>query len=288
MNARRKNRKWEHGDPRAPAQKWCVEREQVGLEKRVMWKRRKIGCSRGIWRRSGSRLLWQQGGGTNQAEHVAVTRRQDRSTEREIRDPYAPEHCAACGGNLFECGCRDVDFESKSEKRRREKERREKNEGLNPEEVVEDNAMDLEWEKGSESANSSGGGEWARWSGAWWVKTKMRMNSANRRKVHRAISQSLGKSSERSRVCEEKISDTDDDGARRRQKLEEEIDLKRSWRARNEQASAEEETTNFRKASKAEGACVDTPGYSCGFQILNKDVQSWPGTCCPGTRAVCH
>ena len=48
----------------------------------------------------------------------------------------------------------------------------------------------------------------------------MRMNSANRRKVHRAISQSLGKSSERSRVYEEKISDTDDDGARRRQKLE--------------------------------------------------------------------
>ena len=83
---------------------------------------------------------------------MAVTRRQDKSTEREIRDPYGPEHCAACGGNPFECGCRDVDFESKSEKRRREKERREKNEGLSPEVVVEDNAMDLEWEKGSESS----------------------------------------------------------------------------------------------------------------------------------------
>ena len=41
---------------------------------------------------------------------------------------YGPEHCAACGG----------------------KERREKNEGSNPEEVVEDFAMDWEWEKGNE------------------------------------------------------------------------------------------------------------------------------------------
>ena len=43
-----------------------------------------------------------------------------------------------------------------------------------------------------ESGSSSGGGEWAWWSGALWVKTKMRINSANRRKVHHAISQSLG------------------------------------------------------------------------------------------------
>ena len=48
----------------------------------------------------------------------------------------------------------------------------------------------------------------------------MRMNSANRRKVHRAISQSLGKSSERNRVYEEKTPDTNGGGARRRQKLE--------------------------------------------------------------------
>ena len=44
-----------------------------------------------------------------------------------------------------------------------------------------------------ESGSSSGGGEWAWWSGAWWVKTKMKMNSANRRRVHRAISQSFRK-----------------------------------------------------------------------------------------------
>ena len=116
------------------------------------------------------------------------------------------------------------------------------------EEVVEDNVMDCEWKKGNElqvdelvrhlreemaemllrverlernmhlgceeSGSSSGGGEWAWWSGAWWVKTKTNMNSASRRKVHRAISQSLGKSSEKNRLCEEKTSGTDDDLAR--------------------------------------------------------------------------
>ena len=53
-------------------------------------------------------------------------------------------YTAACGGNTFECGCRDVDFGSKSEKRRRGTESREKNEVLNPGDVVEDNAMDWE------------------------------------------------------------------------------------------------------------------------------------------------
>ena len=200
--------------------------------------------------------------------------------------------------------------------------RRERNERLNLEEVVEDDAMDWEWEKGNEpsldeqmrnlheemaemslrverlernmplgceeSGSSSGGGEWAWWSGAWWVKTKMRMNSASRRKVHWAISQSLGKSCERNRVCEEKTSDTDDDEARRRRKLEKEADLKKPWRTRTEQAKYEKGVANFRNASKAEGACVNTPGCSSGSQILNKDTRSCPGTCCPGTRGVFH
>ena len=99
--------------------------------------------------------------------------------------------------------------------------RQERNEVVNPQEVVEDDAMDWEWEKGNEpsvdeqmrnlrekmagmsvpveklernmhlgceeSGSSSGGGEWAWWSGAWWVKTNMKMNSASKRKVHRAI-----------------------------------------------------------------------------------------------------
>ena len=136
----------------------------------------------------------------------------------------------------------------------------EKNVGVNPEEVVRDDVMDCERKRGDElpvdelvrnlreemaemslrverlernmplgceeSGSSSGGGEWAWWSGAWWVKTKTRMNSASRRKVHRAISQSLGKSSEKIRLCDEKTSDTDDDEVRRRRKLEKEADFK--------------------------------------------------------------
>ena len=104
-----------------------------------------------------------------------------------------------------------------------------------------------------ELGSSSGGGEWAWWSGAWWVKTKMRMNSANRRKVHWAISQWLGKTSERNRVYEEKTSDTEDDGARRRQKLEREIDQKMSWRARNEQESVEKRDDKFQKRKQGGG-----------------------------------
>ena len=102
--------------------------------------------------------------------------------------------------------------------------RRERNEGVNPEEVVEDGEISERRWLGchcglsdlkeicllgcEESESSSGGGEWAWWSGSWWVKTNMRMNSASRMKVHRAISQFLGKSSERNRLCEEKTSDT--------------------------------------------------------------------------------
>ena len=79
--------------------------------------------------------------------------------------------------------------------------------------------------------------------------------------MHRSISQSLGKSSEK-KVCEEKMSDTDDDEARRRGKLGKEADLKRSWPVRNEQANFEKGVAKFRNASKAEGACVNTPGCS--------------------------
>ena len=61
----------------------------------------------------------------------------------------------------------------------------------------------------------------------WWVRTRMRMNSANRRKVHRAISQSLGKTSERNWVYEERTSDTED-GVRRRRKTGREVDRRRS------------------------------------------------------------
>ena len=79
------------------------------------------------------------------------------------------------------------------------------------------------------------------------------------------------------------MSDTDDDEARRR-KLEKEADLKKSRRARNEQANFEKGVANFGNASKAEGECVNTPGCSSGSQVLKKVARSWPATRCPGTR----
>ena len=66
-----------------------------------------------------------------------------------------------------------------------------------------------------------------------------------------------------------------------------EADFKKSWRVRNAQKN-EKGVANFRNASKAEGACANTPGCSSGSPILNKDTRSWPGTCCPGTRGVFH
>ena len=56
-----------------------------------------------------------------------------------------------------------------------------------------------------------------------------------------------------------------------------EADFKKSWRVRYEQANFQKGVANFRNVSKAEGACVNTPGYSSGSPILNKDTQSWPG-----------
>ena len=120
-----------------------------------------------------------------------------------------------------------------------------------------------------ESGSSSGGGEWVWWSGAWWVKTKTKMNSASRRKVHRAISQSLGRSSEKIKLCEEKTSGTDDDDAKGWRKLggpeQMMFDSKKSRRARNEQADSANGMAHFRNVSTAEGACVDTPCSSSHF-----------------------
>ena len=74
--------------------------------------------------------------------------------------------------------------------------------------------------------------------------------------MHWAISQWLGKTSERNRDYEEKTSDTEDDGARRRHKLEREreIDQKMSWRARNEQVSVEKRDDKFQKSKQGGGS----------------------------------
>ena len=78
-----------------------------------------------------------------------------------------------------------------------------------------------------------------------------------------------------------------DDEARSWRKLGKEVDSKKR-RARNEDANSTHGAANFRNASMAEGACVNTPGSSSGTQILNKVARSWPGTGCPGTRGVFH
>ena len=52
------------------------------------------------------------------------------SAERERRGDwshlYGPEFCSACERNPFECGCLNVSFESKGEKKRRERRERER------------------------------------------------------------------------------------------------------------------------------------------------------------------
>ena len=54
----------------------------------------------------------------------------DEWTEREMRGDwghlYGPEYCSVCGQNPFECGCLNVSFESRREKRWREERERER------------------------------------------------------------------------------------------------------------------------------------------------------------------
>ena len=57
----------------------------------------------------------------------------DGWTERETRGDwshlYGPEYCYVCGQNPFECGCLNVNFESRREKRWREDRERERGTG---------------------------------------------------------------------------------------------------------------------------------------------------------------
>ena len=65
----------------------------------------------------------------------------DGNVERERRGDwshlYGPEYCPACGQNPLECGCLNVSFESKWEKKRRERRERER-------EMVRTAKLDLE------------------------------------------------------------------------------------------------------------------------------------------------
>ena len=52
------------------------------------------------------------------------------------------------------------------------------------------------WE-GSGYSSVSSGNDWAWWNGAWWIKTKSRMNSTSKRKVSRAVKQAMNKDDEK-------------------------------------------------------------------------------------------
>ena len=77
------------------------------------------------------------------------------------------------------------------------------------------------WESGGGSSGS-GGNEWAWWNGAWWIRTKSRMNSASRRKVSRAVKQAMRQDDEklkadlnRMMTYLKEMSDTDHEATRR-------------------------------------------------------------------------
>ena len=48
-----------------------------------------------------------------------MIRLKEALTERrgEIGDLYGPDSCVVCRGNPFECGCLDVNFDSKGERK---------------------------------------------------------------------------------------------------------------------------------------------------------------------------
>ena len=132
--------------------------------------------------------------------------RTDENAQREGKGDwshlYGPEYCSEYGQNPFECGCLNVDFESKEEKRRRERRERvrymlqEDRLRILQEEMPEillwveklERTMPLE---SSGSSGSSGGSEWAWWNNAWWIKAGSRVNLAGKRRVSRAVRQAM-------------------------------------------------------------------------------------------------
>ena len=105
-----------------------------------------------------------------------------------------------------------MSFESKWEKKRRERRERERevgsggsSEGYSWEDMAEMSLRVGRLERammcdGSGSSSCLGGSEWACWSGAWWNRTRSNMNSANKRKVSRAVKQAMDKEGDRLRA----------------------------------------------------------------------------------------
>ena len=128
----------------------------------------------------------------------------DGWTEREMKGDwghlYGQEYCSVFGQNPSECGCLNVSFESRREKRWRGDRERERGTGkmigtdqadtlkVMREEMAE---LSLHVEKLERAASGFGGNEWVWWNGTWWIRTKSRMNSACKRKVAKAVKQAL-------------------------------------------------------------------------------------------------
>ena len=83
------------------------------------------------------------------------------------------------------------------------------------------------WE-GSGGSSGSGGNEWVWWNGAWWIRTKSRMNSASKRKGSRAVKQAMRQDDEKLKAdlnrmmtyLQQEMSDTDHEAARRQRVVE--------------------------------------------------------------------
>ena len=89
------------------------------------------------------------------------------------------------------------------------------------------------WE-GSGGSGGSGGNEWVWWNGTRWIRTKSRMNSANKRKVSRAVKLARRQDDEklkadlnRMMAClKQEMSDTDHETTRRRNSVEQANNVK--------------------------------------------------------------
>ena len=138
-----------------------------------------------------------------------------------------------------------VSFESRREKRWREDRERERGTGkmvgtdqadvlkVMREEMaelslrVERLEKPASW-KGSGGRSGSGGNEWVWWNGAWWIRTKSRMNSASKRKVSRAVKQAMRQDDEKLKAdlnrmmtyLKQEVSDTDHEATRRHDLVE--------------------------------------------------------------------
>ena len=222
----------------------------------------------------------------------------DGNAEREGKEDwshlYGPEYCSECGQNPFECGCLNVNFESKGGERNVGEIRRNRLRDLQ-EEMAEislrverlERAMPLE---GSGSSSSSGGSEWASWNGAWWIRTGSRMNLAGKRRVSRAVHQVMSRQGDKVRndmnklmayfleVKLENLSDNDCEMAFRQGVTQTED----AWNIDDERTSRRASTWDIdheKTARRAKGGqLASTRKATSGASTCACETREWPGT----------